>query len=216
MMLSLNEIEAETRKAVRGAGLPWGLAEEGGKAMRWLAGHGVDATPALADILDRHARGEIDAGIAADEAGRWTARRRQLCPLTLGVTLCDHAWLVSEGRSLAAGEVVRPLLLLPFAARAAQIAGRALALVAGRQQVNFCSRGEPAGLLTFADIAEAASVSCEAARSGVRGLPHDSWERPALDRDAWQAIETFALRTYVPASEHSRRHGAGAGQIDND
>jgi hypothetical protein len=35
MMRSLNEIEAMAKRAVRGAGLAWGLAEEAGKALRW-------------------------------------------------------------------------------------------------------------------------------------------------------------------------------------
>ena len=34
---SRNELEAQVRKAVRGAGLPWGLAEEAGKAARLIA-----------------------------------------------------------------------------------------------------------------------------------------------------------------------------------
>ena len=52
MTWSLNELEAETRKAIRGAGLSWGLSEDGGKAVRWLAAHGVDPLPALRDVLD--------------------------------------------------------------------------------------------------------------------------------------------------------------------
>ena len=40
MNLSLNEVEATAKKATRGAGYPWGLAEEAGKAVRWLCGAG--------------------------------------------------------------------------------------------------------------------------------------------------------------------------------
>lgn len=216
MIFSLNEIEAETRKAVRGAGLPWGLAEEGGKAVRWLAGQGIDATAALADILDRHAAGGLGVGILRDGDGRWISPQGILCPLTLGAAVCDHAWLLAEGRTLAAGEVARPILLLPFAARAARLSGKPLAFVAGRQQVNFDRNGAPAGALNFADIAEAASVTCETYRSDIHGLQREGLERPDLDRPSWEKIEAFAFRTYVPASEHSRRHGAGAGLLDND
>jgi hypothetical protein len=216
MMLSLNEIEAETRKAVRGAGLPWGMAEEGGKAVRWLAGQGIDATAALADILDRHENGSLGVAIARGADGRWIAPRGALCPLTLGATICDHAFLLAEGTPLAAGAVARPLLLLPFAARAARIAGRSISLVAGRQQVNFSRGGESAGPPVFADIAEAAAVTCEIFPSDIVGLQREGVGRPHLDPVSWRTIGTYAFRTYVPASEHSRRHGAGAGLIDND
>ncbi|WP_172978117.1 DUF3726 domain-containing protein [Roseovarius sp. THAF27] len=37
MTWSLNEIEALARKPTRGAGYPWGLAEETGRAARWTA-----------------------------------------------------------------------------------------------------------------------------------------------------------------------------------
>ena len=40
MSYSLNEFEALALKAARGAGLPWGLAEEAGKAVRILSSFG--------------------------------------------------------------------------------------------------------------------------------------------------------------------------------
>ena len=42
MSLSLNEVESLAKKAARGTGYPWGLAEEAAKASRWLAARGVD------------------------------------------------------------------------------------------------------------------------------------------------------------------------------
>jgi len=54
MLCSLNEIEAQLRKAARGAGLSWGLAEEAGKAGRWLAMHGIDALPAFAALYEQN------------------------------------------------------------------------------------------------------------------------------------------------------------------
>ncbi|NND22495.1 MAG: DUF3726 domain-containing protein, partial [Silicimonas sp.] len=42
MSYSLNEVEATAKKAARGAGYPWGLAEEAAKATRWLCAHDID------------------------------------------------------------------------------------------------------------------------------------------------------------------------------
>jgi hypothetical protein len=36
------------------------------------------------------------------------------------------------------------------------------------------------------------------------------------DPQSWARISSYVHRTYVPASERSRREGAGAGLIDND
>ena len=51
-LLSLNQIEQTTRKAARGAGLAWGLADETGRAVRWLHAHGLPGVAALADWLE--------------------------------------------------------------------------------------------------------------------------------------------------------------------
>ncbi|MEL7259121.1 MAG: DUF3726 domain-containing protein, partial [Pseudomonadota bacterium] len=40
MSWSLNEVESLARKAARGAGYSWGLAEEAGKATRWTCAAG--------------------------------------------------------------------------------------------------------------------------------------------------------------------------------
>ena len=52
---TLAEIEAYLRKAARAAGLDWGLAEEAGKAARWLAAFdlpGAEITLAHLQQLD--------------------------------------------------------------------------------------------------------------------------------------------------------------------
>ena len=36
------------------------------------------------------------------------------------------------------------------------------------------------------------------------------------DLSVWEALETLAKLTYVPATETSRQKGAGAGLVDND
>jgi hypothetical protein len=63
---------------------------------------------------------------------------------------------------------------------------------------------------------DAALVICKEAKAGAVTTNTASFSRPDIDPSAWSRIERYAYRTYVPATEHSRRHGAGAGMIDND
>ncbi len=186
MRPSLGEIEATVRKAARGAGLPWGLAEEAGKALRWLAAHGIDGRPAFADLLDRHAAGLVSVRIAEAD-GRWSGADGPLCPVALGAALMDHALLPAP--AIAAGPVLHPELLTPFVVRAAFE-------VAAEGGMVVCHRGA---------VADAAAL----------------WTRlgGALDAgggEAWARLEAYAARTYVPASDQSRRRGAGAGVVDDD
>jgi hypothetical protein len=217
MTWSLNELESEARKAIRGAGLPWGLAEEGGKAVRWLAAHGIDPLPALADALERHDRSErIASAWRITETGRWTAAA-PLCPITLGATLCDDADRLAM-HDFVAGPVARPLLLAPFVAAAARILGRPLQLEAEGRQISLNQHGDPAGDLSSLDAADAAAIRCTSTADRVSGSQSKAASTRGIETDpqSWQRIACFVHRTYVPASERSRREGAGAGLIDND
>jgi Protein of unknown function (DUF3726) len=219
MSWSLNEIEAEVKKAVRGAGLSsglsWGLAEEAAKAARWLAARGVDPMPALVDVLNRHDRGErITVALTVTDGGQWHAPA-PLCPLTLGAALCDHARQIIAG-GMAAGPVARPLLVVPFVARAARHLGSDLRITMDHDIWVLAADGRFATTST-ADRAECTTLRCEAAVAPstltLRGVTSAD---VSIAPDAWERLQTFAARTYVPANERSRREGAGAGSIDND
>jgi hypothetical protein len=217
MTWSLNEIETETKKAIRGAGLSWGLADDGGKAIRWLAAHGVDPLPALSDVLGRHERRErILSAIRLTETGRWTADA-PICPITLGVTLCDYADRLTAS-AFVAGPVARPLLLAPFVAAAARILGRPLQLDASGVRLAVNESGDPSGDLWMLDASDDAEIRCAitADRLSKSKVIAGSTRGLETDPQAWERLVAYGQRTYVPASERSRREGAGAGLIDND
>ena len=52
LVVSSNEVDALAKKAAKGAGMPWGLAAEAGKATRWLADRGLPGPAVLADLLE--------------------------------------------------------------------------------------------------------------------------------------------------------------------
>ena len=217
MTWSLSELESEARKAIRGAGLPWGLAEEGGKAVRWLAAHGIDPLPALADVLERHDRRErITSACRFTESDRLTADA-PLCPITLGATLCDDADRLGTN-AFVAGPVARPLLLAPFVAAAARILGRPSQLEADGTRIALDERGDPSGDLSSLDVSDAVAIRCTSMADRVSGSRTKVASTHGIETDpqAWQRIAAYGHRTYVPASERSRREGAGAGLIDND
>jgi hypothetical protein len=211
MSWSLNEIEAEVKKAVRGAGLPWGLAEEGAKAARWLAARAIDPMPAVIDVLDRHAGNRISSAITLTDR-QWNAPA-PLCPITFGATLCDHARAVIMGGTTA-GPVARPLLLIPFAARAARLLGRTIRLTIDGEELLLSARGEPGSLPV--DPRDAAAFHCVATDDAAMGTQRVIAADVAIAPDQWARLQAYAGRTYVPANERSRREGAGAGSIDND
>lgn len=213
--MSLSEIEALALKAARGAGLSWGMAEEAGYATRWLAEQGIDGPALLLTRLDQLSTVTGAAAPPQINGRRWSPTGpAALCPLVTGVALNDFAML-PEGPvqgSVRVGPVATPALLLPFVA---MIAARSDAgfrvvwdgCVAIVSKAGLCRISASAAMM--ADATEVVRISpCPPPASRLRSLASFATTAAAL-----RALDIYASRTYVPASEHSRR-GAGAADID--
>lgn len=213
--VSLAEIDAMGLKAARGAGYSWGLAEEAGRAARWLAAYRLCGPEALSALLAA-VHGDPTAHAPKREAGRWFATGGRLCPIALGASLSDRAEAIAAGEAVQAEAVLYPLLLLPFLSRAArdlhccfQLQGDGFRLLAIAEGPS-CSDWQRLGDCHQSDLTlTRASARAEDVRQhGWRGYP--------IAAAVWQDLGQWAHRTYVPASEASRLAGAGAGRSDND
>ena len=206
MRCSLNEVEGLARRAARGAGMPWGLAEEAGKATRWLAERGLPAPALLAELLERNDGRDYDllaGGV--------------LCPLCTGATLGDRAAALADALPLHLAATACPLLLLPFLAHAAR--GTGGAFVAGWEGVRVAVTGDALRLLEgdAAALATDATPRLEVAEAPAGATGPAAASAPVeVDDGTWRRLAALAHRTYVPASEASRARGAGAGLSDND
>ena len=187
MKLSLNEIEATAKRAARGAGYPWGLAEEASKATRWLCFRGFDGMAALAVLLDQGlAVSEDHRPLTTDKIWRGEA---DLCPLATGAFLSDSAKRLRSG-PVTMQRVAIPLFILPFAANAAS-------------QLKCCVRIEIDGHVGVTDgnsllcpemlpeRAERITVQTSATEPSWR--PRGALMRP--DPDSWDRLSASHLRT---------------------
>jgi hypothetical protein len=214
---SLNEIEVMGKRAARGAGLSWGLAEEAGKAARWLAARALPGPEELADNLignDGKTHDEL-APVSLD--GVWRARAGRLSPLVCGAALCDLAAEIAAGREIEFGATAQPLLLAPYAAGVAKMTDTAVELSWPGVVMTFASGGvsidgDHASLLARS----AKSVRCRRTETAVISVSADTASGRAVDARTWHRLNELAQRTFAPATEESRLAGAGAGLTDND
>lgn len=211
MTLSLNEVEATAKKAARGAGYPWGLAEEAGRAVRCLCAHDLDGCAALARLLAQTDGADLSGWTPQTGDGDWTAASGTLCPLITGAALSDRAGLLSQG-GIGLDWTAEPLLLVPFALLCARRLGVVVAVAWGTSKATTDGTGIAiAGLL--------AGPACD--RVGIwAGGGHQRAMRRRYRADpspeVHAALDRLAHRTYAPATEASRLRGAGAGLSDND
>ena len=210
MNVSLNEVEATAKRAARGAGYPWGLAEEAAKATRFLCAHDIDGCAALAALLTNIDNTDLAHHAPKIEGNGWRATSGSLCPLFAGAAISDHAELLRR-HEIRFHNVISPTLLIPFAAMAAIELetpvsiewGSALSVTDGNKVSMFGDLSDLADLLTLR-------------LAGELDQPNTSKTRATPLAASWTSLNNFAYRTYAPASEESRAKGAGAGLTDND
>ena len=218
MKRSLNEIEQTCRKAARGSGLPWGVADETGRAIRWLQAFQLDGVSSLVALLESvdHHRPVDYAPESLD--GVWHGPNNVLSPIMTGLALSDCMGLM-QGRSIETGEIAWPVLVTGFVGhtllnreQSVTISWLSIGLSICRDRLTII--GDMGDLYTD----RAGWLTCEKlpydGDSGVSRAPGVGDTR--VDAQTWEKLENRAHLTYVKATEASRLSGAGAGLNDND
>lgn len=217
--LSRNEVASLCMKAARGAGMSWGMAEEAGFSAAWLVMHGIDGPGHLCTHLEQ-AQGRQWAELCPSvTAGDWRAADgRKLCPIVLGATLCDYA-AVPEGPvaecSIRLGVVDHPILLLPFLANITQNNGVLITVAWAEGSVCIAQDATWLEAATGALCDSTAELTLTAKRGVAKDARSEKLPKANTSADSIATLNTFAMRTTVPASEQSRA-GAGSTLGDND
>lgn len=192
---SLAEIRATGTKAARGAGCPWGLAEEAGMAARVLESFDLPGIATLARVL----------------------RSGRCCECANGARPCAIKTLAALSDSppsqpLQVGPTIAPLFLLagvlPHATpdRGWRLNWTGGAITCGAGGIAMEGPPPPDGSLnvTISPIAP-------------RDTPvSQSWDSREISADTWRFLETLAARTYVPNSAESQSKGAGPDTADTE
>jgi len=219
IVCSLNEVEVYGRRAARGVGMPWGLAEEAGKASRWLAERGLPGVELLVRLLTAN-DGRSYANMApVIVAGRWRAPAGELCPVCSGAALSDRIDVLARGEEICLDSLAYPLLLVPFLDRSWRLEDASYELRWPNVRVSVFADG-----VTLECVKESALSSERADEVKVtvgtyrkaRPTHHPRTAGVETPLSVWRAMDALAKRTYVPATEESRARGAGAGRTDND
>ena len=210
-MYSLSEIDAQCKKAARGAGLAWGYAEEAGKTARYLAALQLPGASLLAHYLPKYLQQpeqfQTPAALEAEAATLAT-----LCPIQTAAYLCDKASSLTQ-HSQRLEQVAYPLLLLPSIMMISQSLQSAISLTWQGTQL-ICHQG-------MLWIAEQKSLQSTLAQQlEVQALDHYVATEKGISASPlgqvvseadWQVLLKLAHNTYVAATEASRK---GAGPAD--
>ncbi|WP_341863611.1 DUF3726 domain-containing protein [Gymnodinialimonas sp. 57CJ19] len=217
--LSCNEAASLCMKAARGAGMSWGLAEEAGFSAAWLVSHGLDGPSFLRAHLERADGKDWSDLCPAIVPGKWeNAKGQAVCPIILGATLSDYAELPEGpvvGAKIMLGLVSAPILLLPFLSELGRAYGLTFTLSAQTGAVDI--NADPTSLHAAAHLLDVAQLELTMGVKADEPCDREDPSTPNAKTTAATiaALNTFAMRTTVPATDASRA-GAGSTLSDND
>ena len=215
MRLTLSETESSLRKAARASGLPWGLAEEAGKAARWLAAFGLPGPETMyAHLCSLEGREYADF-LPECSLEPWQAPRGPMCPVITGAALADRAAQMLDDKAFRLGRTAYPLLLAAMLGQAARYHDTAFVTCWEGVRVDCFGHGlkiaGPREKLLVAETAQVCCCQCDSAEAEIEA----SAKAYEIEDEIFRRIDALAFRTYAPATEESRA-GAGAGLTVND
>jgi hypothetical protein len=215
LQLTLAETESYLRKAARACGLDWGIAEEAGKAARWLAAFNLPGPETLFAHLQQISGEDYPDWIPDCSSDPWLAPGAAMCPIITGATLADRSAQMLDGQVFRLAATAYPLLLAATVGQAARCHGQVFTTAWAGVRVSCFENGlSISGNRDDLLLAQVDTVSCQ-----LDDL-HEPQQLPStlaysIDPEIFRRIDELAFQTYAPATAESRA-GAGAGLTDND
>ena len=125
-MKTLSEIDTTSKRAARGAGFSWGIAEEVGKNMRLIELFGLPGVKNLNKFLKGYKEKEFKKVTLISDTNN--AHKVPFCPIILGTNFIDQINLLDQKINIQISNVAFPILFLPFVSRASEIIGKRIFL----------------------------------------------------------------------------------------
>ena len=203
-MKSLSEIETTAKRASRGAGYSWGIAEEVGKSIRLSELFGFPAIKHLNQYYQNKKKENFEEIKLINNINK--SEGSSFCPIILGVNFIDQVKNIETLKKCSVENLAYPLLLLSFLSRASEIIGKKL-------------------LISFDD--------CKFLLNFNVSISSNIWDKeiPKLakkveisflnnednfsDQD-WKNLYKLAEDTFVEETDSLKEGAAGAGLTDND
>jgi hypothetical protein len=213
--LTLAETESCLRKVARACGLDWGIAEEAGKAARWLAAFKLPGPELMLAHLQQLRNQDYRAFCPQQGVEPWQAGGGLLCPIITGAALADRSAQLLSGKSFELETTAYPLLLVATLGQAARCHQSVFTTAWAGVRVSCFANGlSIEGNRDDLQRAEVAAVSC---RQDSLSVPQQLPSTLAyeIEERIFRQIDKLAFQTYAPATEASRT-GAGPELTDND
>ena len=203
-MKSLSEIDTVSKRATRGAGFDWGIAEEVGKNIRMLEMLGIAGIKNLNHYYKIKVKKNFEKINLIDKENK--SNKLEYCPIIAGVSFLDQVRSLESLSEIKFENIAFPILFLPFVSRASEVVGKKILLKIDNR--NF--------LLNYNN-----SIYSNSLNDGIITIGNDIVIKflenvDSFEENEWKELYKLSENTFVEESDSLKKSGAGAGLTDND
>jgi len=203
-MKTLSEIDTTSKRATRGAGFSWGIAEEVGKNMRLLELFGLSGIKNLNKYLKDYKKKQFQKITLISDINE--ANKYPFCPIILGTNFIDQIKLLDKKNNIQISNVAFPILFLPFVSRASEIIGKRIFLkIEEKEFLLNLNQSIYSNYLKNEVLENCNSVS-------ISFIENNN----LFNENEWKELYKLSEDTFVEESESLKIGAAGAGLTDND
>jgi len=203
-MKTLSEIDTTSKRATRGAGFTWGIAEEVGKNMRLLELFGLSGIKNLNKYLKDYKKKKFQKITLISDINE--ANKYPFCPIILGTNFIDQIRLLDKKNNIQISNIAFPILFLPFVSRASEIIGKKIFLKIEEKEFLLNLNQSIYSNYLKNEILE----NCNTAN--ISFIENNN----LFNENEWKELYKLSENTFVEETESLKIGAAGAGLTDND
>ena len=203
-MKTLSEIDTTSKRAARGAGFSWGIAEEVGKNMRLLELFGLPGIKNLNQFLKDYKEKKFQKVTLISDTNN--ANKYPFCPIILGVNFIDQVNLLDKKINIQISNVAFPLLFLPFVSRASEMIGKRIFLKIEEKEFLLNLNQSIYSNYLKNEILEVCNTI------NISFIENSN----SFNENEWKELYKLSEDTFVEETESLKIGAAGAGLTDND
>ena len=202
-MRSFSEIDTTAKRATKGVGFAWGVAEEVGKNIRLLEMFGLPGLKNLNQYFKKIKQEEFkNLTLILKE----NISKKPYCPIIAGTSFLDQINSANELDEIKIENMGFPILFLPFLSRASEVIGKRIFVTIDNKDF----------LLNFNQSIYSNYFSGDILEKGnsikIKFLENIN----SFTEKDWQDLYKLSENTFVEETEELKKSAAGAGLTDND
>ena len=203
-MKSLSEIDTVSKRATRGAGFDWGIAEEVGKNIRMLEMLGIAGIKNLNHYYKIKVKKNFEKINLIDKENK--SNKLEYCPIIAGVSFLDQVRSLENLSEIKFENIAFPILFLPFVSRASEIVGRKILLTVDNRTF----------LLNYNTSIYSNSLNEGVTTIGNNVVVKFLENLDSFTENEWKELYALSEETFVEENDSLKHGAAGAGLTDND